>query len=278
MPCADQAVHCGCLARLPGHVLGVGLVCIGYTVGWCCASVAGCRGPCDGSQGEQLCDYCREPRAVSRVMAQWEEQVQRKSVQLTLKQQRRQQMDSDERDQQQVLEGSDAAAAKCRASSSSAQQSSVKPRPGMWGPARELSGAATVALGSPQHQQHQHLGVKPRLARQPGSSTTLSIANKAAGCLLDGTAGADCAAEEASGASGPRATAAAAVVNAGNPTTAVGVKVPPGAAAVPQLQRKRLARPPFGAFKAPRMMQDGSTNSTSSASSSKGGSNEPQQQ
>jgi hypothetical protein len=167
------------------------------------------------------------------VQLQWEEQVQRKSVQLALKQQRQQMAaaaaddDDDVGDKQQQRQ--DASESGDEVAGQGGSSSTGTPRIGQWGSAKAFTD--TAAAG-----RQQQLGSKPLLSRQPGSTSSCRGVLQQCGNVQDSAAGLE---------------AAAAAAGTSN-TSAVGVKAPAGPAAVPQL-RKRLAKPVGGAFKAPRM-------------------------
>eukprot|EP00882_Tetradesmus_deserticola_P019336 GHRQ01020806.1.p1 GENE.GHRQ01020806.1~~GHRQ01020806.1.p1 ORF type:complete len:410 (+),score=194.56 GHRQ01020806.1:1279-2508(+) len=185
------------------------------------------RGPCVVGDGEQQCDYCRDPRATSRLQLQWEEQVQRKSVQLMLTQQRQQgaAATTDEDDNSQQQQGQDGSESIEGAATIAEQGSGTQhqPRVGQWGAAKAFTQPAAAGR-QPQP------GAKPLFSRQCGASSSRGVLQQ---CSNEQVA-------TAAEAAGPSITAA------------VGLKAPAAPAAVPQL-RKRLAKPVLGAFKAPRM-------------------------
>jgi hypothetical protein len=180
--------------------------------------------------------------------------VQRKSVQLTLKQQRQQMADAaaddeDSSEQQHAQDGMGSNEDAAAAAGQGGGASTLKPRIGQWGSAKAFSEPAGAGAATAQLQP----GAKPLFKRQPGSSNCSSrgILQQCGNMQQDLT----------------HSPAAGAEAAAGSCSTASGVKAPAGPAAVPQL-RKRLAKPPMGAFKAPRMTAPARNTSKSSADSS----------
>ncbi|KAF6265510.1 P-loop containing nucleoside triphosphate hydrolase protein [Scenedesmus sp. NREL 46B-D3] len=106
------------------------------------------RGPCAVGDGEQQCDYCRDSRAASRLQLQWEEQVQRKSVQLALKQQRQQMAAAaaGEEDSSLQQQGQDGSQTSVGAAGPAEQGSSRQRRPriGQWGSAKAFTEPAAA--------------------------------------------------------------------------------------------------------------------------------------
>jgi hypothetical protein len=170
--------------------------------------------------------------------------VQRKSVQLALKQQRQQMAaatsDHGDGNQQQDEQY------EANSSEEAATASTARPRIGQWGSAKAFS----EPTGASSATGHVQPGAKPLFARQQGSSCSRGVLQQCSNTQHD------------------LAHSAAAVdAAAGCSSTATGVKAPAGPAAVPQL-RKRLAKPLLGAFKAPRMTAPAVNSSSSSADSS----------
>lgn len=225
-------------------------------------SVVLCRSACGAIPGELQCDYCSQPAATRQLVAQWEQQLQRKAVAHMLREQRRAAglaADGDTEDAEaeetaaaaatpsaggvgrgHLLSGSGdgagaaagAAAATSSAASSMAvrQQQPCKPRPGVWVPAKAHcssgagvdAGAAATACGWSAGVQQQDENEKPGL---------------------------------------PAAAPAGTASGAGHCISTDGVLLPQQQEAVaavpakPKLKRRQLSRQlqPWGAFKAPRM-------------------------
>uniref|UniRef100_A0A383W498 DNA 3'-5' helicase n=1 Tax=Tetradesmus obliquus TaxID=3088 RepID=A0A383W498_TETOB len=213
------------------------------------------RGPCNIDEGEQQCGYCRDPRASSRLQLQWEEQVQRKSVQLALKKQREQMAAAadDDEDSNQLQHAQDGLGSSEDTSAAAGQGGSAstgRPRIGQWGSAKAFTEPAGAAAAIAQLQP----GAKPCFNRQQGSSCSSREVLQQCGNTQP-----DLAQAQAAAAGGEAA--------AGSSSTAAGVKPPAAPVAVPQL-RKRLAKPALGAFKAPRMTAPAGITSKGSADSS----------
>ncbi|KAF8066301.1 SAE2 [Scenedesmus sp. PABB004] len=184
------------------------------------------RGACDAAQ-EQLCDYCAAPAATRRLQSTWEEQLSRKSVAHTLRENQQREARGVEQEQEQEQEcGAGAGAAQQEEQQQERQPGRV--RAGAWYPAAAAAAAQPAARG----------GVVP--ARQP-------LGGARPGGVLQPQA--------AAGAAGPGEEGGAAAAGRGTPTAAAGVRLPAaGPALVPQLARKRPARLVGGGFKAPRLM------------------------
>eukprot|EP00879_Flechtneria_rotunda_P009696 GHRR01010145.1.p1 GENE.GHRR01010145.1~~GHRR01010145.1.p1 ORF type:complete len:560 (+),score=215.08 GHRR01010145.1:2255-3934(+) len=213
------------------------------------------RGACNASKHELLCDYCSQPQATRQQMEQWEQQLRRKAVQHMPREQRKLMQATAEEDEQgcaEQTEGVVAGSHSCnlQAKSGSSKQQSSRPKVGVWGSARVAS-------------QESDGAAAPRLPIANTCSNAASMGsynNSSTHAAMQQATNNQCRVADSQDVWD---AVPAAGLNV--PTTATGVRAPKGPAAVPQLARKRpRLQPGFGAFKAPRVMQDTTNHSSRS--------------
>lgn len=227
-----------------------------------------CRGPCDASQGELLCDYCSQPGATRQLITQWEQQLQRKAVAHMLREQRKAaglpEADADAEAEDAAAaaaaEGAAAGAAAAEAkpggntgwqtggsAAGSRAARPSKPRPGVWAPAKAHSSGATTAADV-------DINVDAVFGQSSGSicvQTTMQDENRQPGA----TAGMG---QAASGA----VECSTEGVLLPQPAQQQEFMQPKGPAEKPLLKKRRLShgqQRAWGAFKAPRQQPSSAT-------------------